>query len=388
MQQFNPLGAYMQGQQSRQFVDERRQQNALRQFEAENGPALMAGDQNALNEYAKVGGLDNALAIRQQSAQAAATAQKAEREAAMDKMQRAFAVLRSADSPEAWDAGERFLVQNGIINEGDAQGWDFSRRDELMNMALPLMDQIKLERGADAVEREQSRWEAEFALKRQKAAAGPAPSALDRRAAAAGLQPGTPEYQKFMLNGGVPRGERISFDENGNPVIERGVGLEGAPPKMTVDAAKNTGFYLRTQEAHQVLSELESEGTDFWQQVAGNLPMGVGNFARSPEFQRYDQARRDFVNAILRRESGAVIADSEFDNADKQYFPQPGDSPEVIAQKRRNRETAIEGVRVGAGEGSSYVDGGGENAAPSGPPAGIEQNIWDAMSDEDKALFQ
>jgi len=37
---------------------------------------------------------------------------------------------------------------------------------------------------------------------------------------------------------------------------------------------------------------------------------------------------------VLRKESGAAIAASEFDNAEKQYFPQPGDSDQVISQKR------------------------------------------------------
>jgi len=37
----------------------------------------------------------------------------------------------------------------------------------------------------------------------------------------------------------------------------------------------------------------------------------------------FEQAKKNFVNAVLRLESGAVISPSEFTNADKQYFPQP-----------------------------------------------------------------
>jgi hypothetical protein len=50
------------------------------------------------------------------------------------------------------------------------------------------------------------------------------------------------------------------------------------------------------------------------------------------------------MTAVLRRESGAAISSGEYDNADKQYFPQIGDSKEVIKQKARNRELAIAGV--------------------------------------------
>ena len=75
----------------------------------------------------------------------------------------------------------------------------------------------------------------------------------------------------------------------------------------------------------------------------------IGNYIVNSDYQRYDQAKRDFINATLRRESGAAIADSEFANADKQYFPQPGDNPEVLEQKQRNRVEAIRGFASGAG---------------------------------------
>ena len=44
---------------------------------------------------------------------------------------------------------------------------------------------------------------------------------------------------------------------------------------------------------------------------------------KTDERQMFEQAERNFINAILRQESGAAIADSEFNNARKQYMPQP-----------------------------------------------------------------
>jgi len=75
----------------------------------------------------------------------------------------------------------------------------------------------------------------------------------------------------------------------------------------------------------------------------------------SPQSQQADQAQRNFVNAILRQESGAAISESEFQNARKQYFPQPGDSAKVIEQKRQNRETAIKSLEVSAGPGMKKI---------------------------------
>lgn len=65
--------------------------------------------------------------------------------------------------------------------------------------------------------------------------------------------------------------------------------------------------------------------------------------------QLSEQARRDFINAVLRRESGAVISDSEFENARKQYFTQPGDTSAVQKQKAENRRMTIAGLKAAAG---------------------------------------
>lgn len=117
----------------------------------------------------------------------------------------------------------------------------------------------------------------------------------------------------------------------------------------------------RMQAADQVLSDpaLTAAMTDLIEQGKGNIPV-AGNFLVSEEYQMAEQAQRDFVNAILRRESGAVISPSEFENAKKQYFPQPGDSQIVIEQKARNRRTAIEGVARAAGPNYAPPMSGGQ----------------------------
>ena len=73
------------------------------------------------------------------------------------------------------------------------------------------------------------------------------------------------------------------------------------------------------------------------------------NFTQSAAQQRVDQAQRNFVNATLRQESGAAISQGEWDNTKKQYFPQPGDSAAVLAQKAANRKRVIDGFRTTAG---------------------------------------
>lgn len=122
----------------------------------------------------------------------------------------------------------------------------------------------------------------------------------------------------------------------------------GEPTRMTAEQGKVATFSDRMTLSDEVLRQNESALLDPAQHAAKSVPYG-GNYLVSPEFQQADQATRDFVNAVLRRESGAVISPEEFDNARKQYLPQPGDSPQVLEQKRQNRQTVIQGFAREAG---------------------------------------
>lgn len=163
-----------------------------------------------------------------------------------------------------------------------------------------------------------------------------------------------PDTQSYDRVGGVKapsNGMSVTTNPDGTTTVSMG----GAkPPKLTEAEARNSGFLVRADQSQKILNGLEGEGTSLWNSTAGKIPV-AGNFLRSQDAQKYDQAKRDFVNALLRRESGAVISPDEFGNAEQQYFPQPGDGPEVIAQKRANRESAIKGLDVGSGAGSKLV---------------------------------
>ena len=57
-----------------------------------------------------------------------------------------------------------------------------------------------------------------------------------------------------------------------------------------------------------------------------------------------------FVNAYNRRVSGAAISQSEMENGERMFFPQPGNSPVVIEQKRKQREAVLRGLVAEAGQ--------------------------------------
>ena len=80
------------------------------------------------------------------------------------------------------------------------------------------------------------------------------------------------------------------------------------------------------------------------------------SYFQSDDYQAYDQASRNFINSVLRRESGAVISPSEFDNAYKQYLPRAGDSAQTLKQKKANRDVVQASFKKSAGSAYSSVD--------------------------------
>lgn len=141
-----------------------------------------------------------------------------------------------------------------------------------------------------------------------------------------------------------------------NPVTLNGQALPGKSVDLNEGQSKDLLFSNRMTESNNILNELASRGVNRSSDIqraaervpliGGALSAAANAVVASPDQQRVDQAKRDFINATLRKESGAAIAQSEFDNAERQYFPQIGDSPEVIVQKARNREQAISGVQA------------------------------------------
>lgn len=136
----------------------------------------------------------------------------------------------------------------------------------------------------------------------------------------------------------------------------------GGGGKFNEGQGKAAGFADRMIQSEAVLSGvapeggigpvagIQNQGTNWLQRDLNQAPFGISNSLISSDQQKFNQAKEDFINSQLRRESGAAIGKDEFIKADRQYFPQPGDSQEVIAQKAANRRAAIEAMgREGGG---------------------------------------
>ena len=142
----------------------------------------------------------------------------------------------------------------------------------------------------------------------------------------------------------------LRYVDTGEPVFPN---VETEPetpevPSIKQNQSKASVFGHRAQDASSILDNLESSIIDR-NIFATFAQQSMPNNLKSSEQQQFDQATRNFINATLRLESGAAIQQSEFDSATLQYIPQFGDKPEVLEQKRANRERFVEGMKVEAG---------------------------------------
>ena len=196
---------------------------------------------------------------------------------------------------------------------------------------------------------------------KQEKAAGRVPKSIEKFETdqkIAGRTPAAPR-ERFVYD--PERGVRVNLDTGEfSPITQNGMPIGAKDKPLTEAQGKATGFATRADEADKIIGSVGEGGKiipSLLKSSAGSVPMiggglqTIANFAASSGQQQVEQAQRNFVNALLRQESGAAIGKDEFSNAQTQYFPQIGDLPEVIKQKAANRRTAINALKVQSGPG-------------------------------------
>jgi hypothetical protein len=148
--------------------------------------------------------------------------------------------------------------------------------------------------------------------------------------------------QRIFLKDGSPTQKAIYAD---GTVID----LPTDRQQSLTDAQANALQYSeRMAFNNNVLTQLEQQGFD---------PTGAGtmlqkwtpNVMTGEKFQSYDAARKNWISAVLRKESGAAISKSEEKGALEQYFPAFGDSATVVKQKAELRTLAETNMRRAIG---------------------------------------
>ena len=115
---------------------------------------------------------------------------------------------------------------------------------------------------------------------------------------------------------------------------------------LTEGQAASLGYASRLSLNEKTLNEVAGRGYK---------PGGLFEFGFTPERLRsedrkiYNAAKSNWIAAKLRKESGAVISDKDYNDADLQYFPQPGDTAKVLKQKAELRKNVFLSERAGIG---------------------------------------
>lgn len=243
-----------------------------------------------------------------------------------------------ANTPEAWEQGRQ---------QWAAKGYDigpFQSRDALISQAMTIQDrmaQANADRSFGLQQRQENRLDAASRVPE-------APGLVELFDEQTGLPykaTWNPQTQAFDRVGGVKAssGTQLSVDpETGAVNFQQGTGLK----PLTESQSKDTVFVTRATGALPLIDQFGDSLTSLGERAASGVPV-VGNYALSPEYQQAAQAGKEFLQAILRKDTGAAITAQETAEYGSVYLPQPGDSPEVLAQKRASRQRAVQAIQAG-----------------------------------------
>lgn len=168
--------------------------------------------------------------------------------------------------------------------------------------------------------------------------------------------------------------------------------LEKEVRDPSVNAATSFGFAQRMVNASNTLND-EKYVKALTDPAAVGLSK-LGNVATTSTLQEANRAKKDWMTANLRKESGAAIPESEYAAEEAKYFPQVGDSADVIKAKAQARKIAENSMKTAAGR--LWTEKGGQDVIPptkslpypkAAPSQGVTPDIWEKLSPEDQQDF-
>lgn len=169
-----------------------------------------------------------------------------------------------------------------------------------------------------------------------------------------------------------PDGKPVFFQTSktgGAPSIVPGVAPAPKPATPPTEAEAKAAFYAGNMKAaSQVLDSLESNGfdpTSPTSQVGTLMAGGATNLLANKQAQQARQAQNQWAEQMLRMQTGAAATQDEINRTVRTYFPSVGDTPEVVEQKRLQRQQAEQGVLAASGRAYNRVP---KNAAAKAQP--------------------
>lgn len=419
------VGGMQRGAQLAQFENDAGHTNALRSMLQQQGPGIMAGEQNALADLARfdpqaalgvqstrqtMAQNEQRMQLAYQEASRAAqsfasrmSADQREQEAAT--LNRGLAMLTQAQTPE------QFAQIMALPGVGDAVDQvfgpglgTFENRDLLIAGTLGLRDALTMGQGGQTFR-------------------GATPEEAARYGAAGG-QFG-PDGRFYPIN--PPSGMTVETTPEGGVRMVQGAGVGGQSPRFTEAQGRDNVYSTRARGALESFEPVANALMSRPEIIAGAAPMGLGRGLQTPEYQQAEVSGMEFLQAILRKDTGAAITTQEREEYGRVYLPQPGDTPQVLEMRRQARARAIAALESGMTQeqiaaqtralaadisrapSQSQPQGGqprvdmAPSQAPATPPsaqgqmapipaeaaqAGVTPELWSVMTPEERAVFE
>jgi hypothetical protein len=168
---------------------------------------------------------------------------------------------------------------------------------------------------------------------------------------------------------------------------------------ITADEAKGGEYLSAMENAEKGITDNTNDLTNFAYEVGKDVPY-IGNKLKSDSYRHGEQASREFINGIKRRQSGAAIQPAESVDYYELFIPRYGDDQGTLDQKTKSRAVAREGIRLGlpesmilsiarAGIGTTKESSGGSSATgipslPGVPSDAVNMLLKDPSSDAQK----
>lgn len=314
-QRQNALAATIQREGPGALAGNQQSLNALARFDPAAAQGLQAGQQSMrINEEQLRLSYENAKLAGQKYAASVSAGEAAAR---AEKIDRALAMATQAQSPEQWD---QIMTQAGAAEYVGK----FAEKDIIIAGALGISEALKMGKGP------------EYRPATQEEAA---------RYGSVGGQINDRTGQFTPIN--PPSGMNLTTNPDGSVSLQQGPGVTGGRKPLTEAQSKSVTYATRAEGALKVLEPVADALTDRTAQIAQSAPYGLGSPVQSDDFQVARNAGDEFLQAILRKDTGAAITEQEQELYGKTYLPQPGDRPAVLQAKKEARARAIEALKAG-----------------------------------------
>jgi hypothetical protein len=258
-----------------------------------------------------------------------------------------------------------------LMPQARKNGWQ-GIQDFFQNMAT-AKEAVRKSRGTDVMSRKLKREEEKELAELEEAAALKDPNS-----------PQSARARELLGTAGIRLPGQATAAEIQGPIGKMVADLRGKSiaatakhdaqqPKQNEFAA--AGYANRAEQAETAMQGIAGKGFDAssgsaeGQRFAQDIPI-IGRWARGytdANLKMQEQAELNFLSAVLRKESGASISESERQTGNLQYFPRYGDDPDTLKQKAQNRAAAIAALRAEGERALPRVQG--QQVAASPPPA-------------------